>query len=133
MRLRLEPNSGIPLGQQIMRQMRLEVAAGRVKPGDRLPAARELAEDLRVNFHTVRKAYSDLEAEGLLRIERGKGTFVAAQVSRLDRPALKEVVRHHVERLAADLAGSGLKADQVVEWVVAEVHRALPPADEEVQ
>jgi GntR family transcriptional regulator len=124
MRIRIEPNSGVPLGQQIMQQVRLAIASGRLQPGEQLPSARDLAAELRVNFHTVRKAYADLEGEGVLRFERGKGTFVPEQVTRLDPAKLRELVREHVQRLAADLAGSGVSGKQVEEMILAEV-RAL--------
>jgi GntR family transcriptional regulator len=121
MRFRLEPNSGVPLGQQIIHQIRLAVAARRLVPGEKLPSARDLAAELGVNFHTVRKAYADLEAEGVLRSDRGIGTFVPEEAPRLDPAALRRVVREHVERLAADLAGLGLPAEEVEALLVSEL------------
>ena len=125
MRIRVEPGSGVPLGQQIMQQVRLAIASGRLAPGEQLPSARDLAEELRVNFHTVRKAYADLEATGVLRQERGKGTFVPDEVARLDGDALRELVRGHVQRLAADLAGAGTSLDEVERLVRAELRVAF--------
>lgn len=121
MRIRIEPTSGTPLGQQIMRQLRLAIANGRLRPGQQLPSARDLAAELRVNFHTVRKAYADLEAEGVVRFERGRGTFVPDQVRPLDAAALRRLVRDHVDRLAADLAGSGVSLTQLEDLVLAEL------------
>jgi len=125
MRLRLDPTGGVPLGVQIARQIRLAVAAGRLSPGDRLPAARDLAAELRVNFHTVRKAYGDLEAEGLLRCERGRGTFVAEEAGTFSRADLREVVRRHAERMVEDLAGAGVDPDLVEGLAAEEIRRAL--------
>jgi len=125
MRLRVDPTDGVPLGVQIARQIRLAVASGRLAPGDRLPAARDLAAELRVNFHTVRKAFADLEAEGLLRCEQGRGTFVAPGAGPLTRGDLRDAVRGHLERLAEDLAGADLDPGAVEEMVVAELRRAL--------
>src|SRR5262245_61224594 len=129
MRIRVEPTSGAPLGQQIMQQVRLAIASGRLRPGEQLPSARDLAAQLRVNFHTVRKAYADLESEGVLRFERGRGTFVPRQVARLDQAALRELVRAHVRRLAADLAGSGVSGKQLEETVLAEVRAVFAPGE----
>jgi GntR family transcriptional regulator len=83
--LRIDPNAGEPLALQIARQVRLSVAAGRLAPGERLPGSRELAASLGVNFHTVRRAYADLEGEGLLRTVHGLGTFVAEGARRMSR------------------------------------------------
>ncbi len=125
MHVRLEPTSGVPLGVQIARQLRLAVAAGRLRPGDQLPPARDLAAELGVNFHTVRTAYGALAAEGLLTMGQGRGTFVADGGARLSAAALRDVVRGHVERLAEDLAGAQLEPARVEELVVEEVRRAL--------
>jgi GntR family transcriptional regulator len=125
MHFRLEPNSGVPLGVQIARQLRLAVASGRLRPDERLPAARDLAEELKVNFHTVRKAYGDLEREGLMRTERGLGTFVARRVPALDDGAVRRLVRQHVERLLEDLAGLGLSPREVGRLVDQELRQLL--------
>jgi len=125
MRLRIDPTGGVPLGVQIARQIRLAVAAGRLGAGDRLPAARDLAAELRVNFHTVRRAYGELEAEGLLRCEQGRGTFVAEGAGPLKRGDLREVVRRHVERMVEDLAGPGLDPALLEGLAAEEIRRAL--------
>jgi GntR family transcriptional regulator len=125
MHFRLEANSGVPLGVQIARQLRLAVASGRLQPGERLPAARDLAAELQVNFHTVRKVYSDLEREGVLRTERGLGTFVADRVQGLDDGAVRRLVRQHVERLLEDLAGLGLSTREVGRLVDQELKQLL--------
>ncbi|HET9533402.1 MAG TPA: PLP-dependent aminotransferase family protein, partial [Blastocatellia bacterium] len=76
--LQLNRETRIPLYVQIASQVRELIAAGRLKIGDRLPANRELAKMLDVNRTTVTTAYADLEADGLIRSEVGRGTFVAA-------------------------------------------------------
>ncbi len=124
-RLRVDPTSGVPLGAQIERQIRLAVAAGRLAPGERLPSARELADELGVNFHTVRKAYGELQAAGLLDVGQGRGTFVTEGGTGLGATAVREVVREHVGRLAADLAGGGVAPETLESVVVQELRRAL--------
>ncbi|MBI4584522.1 MAG: GntR family transcriptional regulator [Planctomycetes bacterium] len=125
MHLRLEPNSGVPLGFQIVEQLRLAIASGRLQPGEKLPSARDLAGKLQVNFHTVRKAYGDLEREGLLCFERGKGTFVAANARKMNPDDLRRLVRAHVERLAGDLAGVDFPPEKIVELVGQELLRVF--------
>lgn len=125
LRLRVEPNSGVPLGLQIGRQLRLAVASGRLKPGDRLPSARELAADLQVNFHTVRKAYGDLEIDGVLVLQRGRGTFVADGATQIDDHELRMLVRRHVERLTEDLAGAEIDPARLERLLRSELVRAL--------
>jgi DNA-binding transcriptional regulator YhcF (GntR family) len=128
---KLEPHSGVPLGVQIAQQVRLAIASGRLAPGERLPSARDLAAELGVNFHTVRKAYGDLAQVGLLRFERGLGTFVSERSARLPEDDVRPLVRQHVERLLADLAGFGLSRREVVRLVTLELNQSLKYAKNE--
>jgi DNA-binding transcriptional regulator YhcF (GntR family) len=74
----LNPQSGVPIYRQLMDQVRWMVASNQLKPGDELPSVRELAVLHAVNAMTISKAYSLLEAEGVLARQRGKPMTVAA-------------------------------------------------------
>lgn len=75
----LNPHSGIPIYRQVLDQVRRQVASGRLKPGDALPSVRDVALAHAVNPMTISKAYSLLQAEGLLEHNRGKPMTVATQ------------------------------------------------------
>ena len=75
----LNPQSGIPIYKQLIDQVRLLIAGGQLKAGTELPSVRELALSHAVNPMTISKAYSLLEAEGLLERQRGKPMTVASQ------------------------------------------------------
>ena len=75
----LNPQSGIPIYRQILEQVRRMVASGQLAPGAELPSVRELAIAHAVNPMTISKAYSLLEAEGMLERNRGKPMTVASQ------------------------------------------------------
>ncbi|MDN4476712.1 GntR family transcriptional regulator [Demequina sp. SYSU T00192] len=102
MLLRIDPDSAAPLYDQIAASVRREVAVGRLGAGERLPSAREVAEALDVNLHTVLKAYQLLRDEGLLEMRRGRGAVVS---SRAD--ALAEL-RSEAEALASRGRALGL-------------------------
>lgn len=74
----LNPQSGIPIYRQLMEQARRMISSGQLQPGDALPSVRELATTHAVNPMTISKAYSLLEAEGLLERQRGKAMTVSA-------------------------------------------------------
>ena len=77
MLLEIDHHSGQPIYRQVIEQIRRQIMAGQLAPGDQLMPVRELAGRLRVNPMTISKAYSLLEAEGLLERRRGVGLFVA--------------------------------------------------------
>jgi GntR family transcriptional regulator len=73
----LKQRHPVPLRYQLLEELRREIARGRFAPGQRLPTEPALMATYRVSRHTVREAMRDLVVEGLVRIERGRGTFVA--------------------------------------------------------
>jgi GntR family transcriptional regulator len=97
----LNPNSGIPIYRQLVEQVRRMISSNQLKPGAALPSVRELALAHAVNPMTISKAYSLLEAEGLLERQRGKAMTVTAgqplrenKAERLQRlePAVDQLV-----------------------------------------
>jgi GntR family transcriptional regulator len=82
----LDPHSGIPIYRQLQEQVRRLVAGGQLKAGTQLPSVRDLALAHAVNPMTVSKAYSLLEAEGLLQRNRGRPMTVAARRRVVESP-----------------------------------------------
>ena len=93
----LVPDSSVPIFRQIADGLRASMARGAVGPDNRLPSVRALAESLGVNPNTVHKAFTELEREGLVVGERGRGMVVRDGVRRAARTAGEESV---VDRLA---------------------------------
>ncbi len=98
----LHSESSTPIYRQIVEQLRREIQAGLLKPGAELPSVRQVAEHHTINPMTVSRAYSLLEAEGLLIRQRGKPMSVATkpvgedsveQRLALLRPSLEQLVR----------------------------------------
>lgn len=73
----VKPTSGVPIYRQIINQVTRFIASGHLKPGDELPSIRQAATFLEVNQMTISKAYSLLEAKGVLERNRGKRMAVA--------------------------------------------------------
>ncbi|RCW48916.1 GntR family transcriptional regulator [Paenibacillus prosopidis] len=86
MRLPIQINeqSAEPLYHQIKVQLRALVVSGQLTEGTLLPSIRELAQTVKCSVITVKRVYSDLETEGLLRTRQGTGTYVA-QVGEQER------------------------------------------------
>ncbi|MDH7488031.1 MAG: GntR family transcriptional regulator [Anaerolineae bacterium] len=112
--IRIDPKSSIPIFVQIMSQIKHLIASGALQPGQQLPTIRELAVSLTVNLHTVAHAYAELEKEGLLTIQRGRGTFVSEQSGSAqleDVRALK--LQSLVEGLFVEALNLGYDAEEV--------------------
>jgi GntR family transcriptional regulator len=77
MRLTLSQATGVPFYRQIERQLADRIRAGQLAPGSLLPSVRQLASELLVSVITVKQAYAELEASGLVASQQGRGTFVA--------------------------------------------------------
>lgn len=100
-----------PIYRQVSRQVAEGIALGSLVAGERLPSLRELAERLVVAPLTIKKAYEELEAQGLIEIRRGQGTFVSAAAASAQvteevaaawlRPSLRRLL------LEASLVGVG--------------------------
>lgn len=73
----LDFTTSIPIYLQIIAAFKRRIAAGNLRPGDKLPSQRELAIDLKVNANTVQRAYREMESLGLVETLRGQGTFVS--------------------------------------------------------
>lgn len=73
----IEKGSAVPIYAQLSEQIRLLIRRGALAPGDSMPTVRSLAVELGINANTVARVYRDLQRDGLLRLERGVGTFVA--------------------------------------------------------
>lgn len=80
----LQRGAGIALWRQITAALEQAIRAGLHRPGERLPTEAEYAARFRVNRHTIRRAMEELETRGLVRVEQGRGSFVAEDV--LDYP-----------------------------------------------
>jgi GntR family transcriptional regulator len=101
--------SAEPIYRQLAEQVKRRIAAGQFSAGDEMPSVRELAQALAVNPMTVSKAYSQLEAQGVLERRRGLSMVVAARAGPPPRVADRaELLRPTLQRAATEAHQLGL-------------------------
>jgi GntR family transcriptional regulator len=74
--LQIDFRSGLPIYTQIVNEIQVQVVTGVLRPGDQLPTVRALAEELRVNFNTVARAYRLLDEARIISTQQGRGTYI---------------------------------------------------------
>jgi GntR family transcriptional regulator len=97
MRIWIDHDIGVPIYVQIRDRVKHLVATRMLKPGDQLPTIRQLSVDLRVDPNTVVHAYRELDREGIISTQQGRGTFItehpdSEQLSQLRRETLNVIV-----------------------------------------
>jgi GntR family transcriptional regulator len=97
----LDIRSGLPIYTQIVNQIQSQLANGIIKPGDQLPTVRALAQDLRVNFNTVARAYRILDEERIISTQQGRGTYITEKPppevnERLRRESLEALTQRYI-------------------------------------
>lgn len=97
---------GVPIYDQITRQMKGLILRGELQEGEALPSMRLLAKDLRISVITTKRAYEELERDGFIVTVPGKGCFVAQQDPELAREETLRRVEEHLTR-AVEVARTG--------------------------
>jgi GntR family transcriptional regulator len=125
--VRIDSESRVPIYAQIVEQIKAQIAAGQLTPGDQLPTIRRLATDLRINFNTVVRAYLELEGEGLISTQRGRGTFIADSpeeeaLAKMRDEKMELIIGHAVEELS-NLGYSRQEVEQVFHKKIAETYK----------
>jgi DNA-binding transcriptional regulator YhcF (GntR family) len=115
MLIRIDPADPRPLHQQIELQVRAAIGDGSLVAGERLPPARELAEDIGVNVHTVLHAYGSLRDAGLIELRPRRGAVVSAASP--PRQQLAAMARGLIEQAREH----GLSAAEIVDLIAGEL------------
>ena len=119
-KLTLPPISGAapgPLYQQIIDGIKREIGEDRLRPGTALPSFRALAEELLVSLITVKRAYEELEREGIIYCKQGLGTFVSEKGAERSREAKREQARLLLRQALRESAEAGVTDTEIIKMV----------------
>jgi GntR family transcriptional regulator len=123
--LQIDFRSGLPIYTQVVNQVQAQIVSGILKPGDQLPTVRALAEELRVNFNTVARAYRILDEARIISTQQGRGTYITEipppNVSeKLRRETLEALTQRYIgEAMRLEFTKSEIRqmvSDQIKAW-----------------
>jgi len=116
MQFRIDNASDRPVYQQIIDQVKRDIALGRLIKNEKLPTVRQLAGQLTINLNTIAKAYRQLEQEGIIVTKAGAGAFVANLDSSLSRSVRKKLITEELELIAVDAFHMQIDRQALSEW-----------------
>jgi GntR family transcriptional regulator len=111
--IEVNPRSGVPIYVQIVDQVRHAVDVGGLRPGERLPPVRRLADELAIAPNTIVKAYNELQRMGLIESRPGRGTVVSEGVEEVARGRRFEEIFERRRVLVRDAAALGISEDDL--------------------
>jgi GntR family transcriptional regulator len=113
----LSNSSGVPIYDQIKEQLRAHILSGELKEGDMLPSLRALARDLRISVLTTTRAYSELEQEGYITSQPGRGFYVMPRNSQLMREQLLRAVEEALGQAIRAAHAAQLTREELIEML----------------
>lgn len=111
----LDLQSGVPVYRQLIDQVLGAIAAGTLKPGDRLPTVRQAAIDLAINPNTVVRAYKELEIRSVLTTRQGTGTFISDNQPQPDQVERQRRLNQLAGELVARAGAEGFSLEELIE------------------
>lgn len=119
----LDAASGVPFYKQIIRQIELARADGRLANGDQLPTVRSLAVDLQVNPNTVARAYSELEIRGIVTTQQGTGTFMSDREITMTEVERERILTEMVRQFLTNARSHGFSTEEIMETITGFDHQ----------
>jgi GntR family transcriptional regulator len=116
MQIRIDNASERPVYQQIIDQVKRDIALGRLDMDEKLPTVRQLAGQLAINPNTIAKAYQQLEREGIITTRPGSGAFVANLDSNLNNSVKKKLINEDLERAVVDAFHMQIDSGTLLKW-----------------
>lgn len=113
----LDPKSGVPFYKQIILQIEMAIADGRLIKGEQLPTVRGLAVDLRINPNTVARAYNELEIRGIVMTQQGTGTFISGRKVELDAIRREEILAGLTRTFISKAGSYGFTLEEIINYL----------------
>ncbi len=109
----IEPNNGVAIYEQIVRQVKFAIAEGTLRPGQLLPSVRVLSQQLAINPNTINRAFQQLQADGALESLRGRGLAVHPDAIHRCVEARHQLIADRLRSALTEALHAGLSPDQI--------------------
>ena len=119
MKITILPQGSLAIYEQIVNQLKNAIVTGGLKAGDALPSIRSLAAELSVSVITTKRAYEELEKEGLIRSVAGKGFYVCEYNTDYLREKQLMMFEKRLGEVIYEAKQAGLGCDELIEMVEA--------------
>lgn len=111
----LDQTSGVPYYRQVIKQVEIAVADGRLRKGAKLPTVRSLAVHLQINPNTVARAYNEMEIRGIVNTQQGTGTFISDRKIDLTPEERTDILDSLVRSFLANASSYGFLVDDILD------------------
>ena len=115
MNIIISNNSSMPIYEQLENEIKEAIFSNELKEEDMLPSVRSLANELKISFLTVKKAYDELEKEGFIKTVQGKGSFVAPKNLELIKEEKLKEIQDYIEKVYNISKIANISKDEVKE------------------
>ena len=115
MNIIISNNSSVPIYEQINNAIKAAIFSNELKEEDMLPSVRNLANDLKISFLTVKKAYDELEREGIIKTVQGKGSFIAPKNLELIKEEKLKEIQDYIEKIYNISKVANIAEDEIKE------------------
>ncbi len=124
----IETANGVPVYEQVVRQVTFAVANGSLSSGELIPSVRQLARELAINPNTVARAIRELQERGVLEPIRGTGMVVTEKAKSLCRSDRTRVLRERFAAVIEEAAQTRLSRPEILQIFQSELdkHRGIP-------
>ena len=113
----INTSNGVPVYEQVYRQVAFSIANGIIASGDLVPSVRALAKDLAINPNTVARAYRELQAQGVLEVVRGSGMLVTKTARTKCKSIRSNVLKLQISSIVDEARRSQLSDDEIREFL----------------
>ncbi len=113
----LDEKSGIPYYKQIILQVEMAIADGRLSKGSQLPTVRSLAVDLSINPNTVARAYSEMEIREIVYTQQGSGTFISEKEITIDTIERERILTEITRSYITKASSYGITLEEIIRHI----------------